>query len=53
MKKYRFWFENKNVKLYYIQREFENDSEAFDAQVEMASLAEPGYEYIEFDDEGE
>lgn len=52
MSKYWFWFENENFEQYYIEREYANDGEAFDAQFEMDDLAQPGYEYIGFYDEG-
>ena len=44
MSKYWYWFENENFEQYYIEREYANDSEAFDAQFEMDNLAQPGYE---------
>ena len=52
MRKYWFWFEDDNFEQYYIEQEHENDSEAFCAQFEMDSLAQTGYEYIGFYDEG-
>lgn len=52
MSKYWFWFENENFEQYYIEREYANDGEAFDAQFEMDDLAQTGYEYIGFYDEG-
>ena len=52
MSKYWYWFENENFEQYYIEREYATDSEAFDAQFEMDSLAQTGYEYIGFYDEG-